>query len=137
MDDRAVWIRGSRRWQSVGASPDRVRRPAYILDGDNLRHGLNADLGFLRPRPSGEHPARSTGRGAVRRRRNGGDRRDDQPVRRRSRHCPRIHEDQALEFHEIFVDTPLADCEQRDPKGSTRKARAGEIPDFTGISSLV
>lgn len=38
-------------------------------------------------------------------------------------------------FIEVFIDTPLEVCEQRDPKGMYRKARAGEIPDFTGISS--
>ena len=46
-----------------------------------------------------------------------------------------IHQEQALEFHEIFVDTPIEDCELRDPKGLYAKARAGEIADFTGISS--
>ena len=46
-----------------------------------------------------------------------------------------MHTDQGMEFFEIFVDTPLEDCERREPKGLYAKARAGEIPHFTGIDS--
>jgi bifunctional enzyme CysN/CysC len=46
-----------------------------------------------------------------------------------------VHSDAGIEFFEVFVDTPLADCERRDPKGLYAKARAGEITHFTGIDS--
>ncbi len=46
-----------------------------------------------------------------------------------------IHEVDGLPFLEIFMDTPLEECEARDPKGLYAKARAGEIPEFTGISA--
>jgi bifunctional enzyme CysN/CysC len=46
-----------------------------------------------------------------------------------------VHAEAGIEFFEVFVDTPLADCERRDPKGLYAKARAGEITHFTGIDS--
>ena len=46
-----------------------------------------------------------------------------------------VHTDAGIEFFEIFVDTPLEDCERRDPKGLYAKARRGEITHFTGIDS--
>jgi adenylyl-sulfate kinase len=106
---------------------------AYLLDGDNIRHGLNRDLDFTE--------------------------------RDRSENIRRIAEVAALfnaaglvviaafispfaadramargivgaeRFIEVFVDTPLAVCEARDVKGLYRRARAGEIPAFTGISA--
>lgn len=104
----------------------------YLLDGDNVRHGLNKDLGF-----------------------NDTDRVENI---RRITEVSRLFLDaglivgtafispfiadraQAREltgegFIEVFVDTPLEVCEQRDPKGLYKKARAGDIPHFTGISS--
>ncbi len=45
-----------------------------------------------------------------------------------------VHADDGLDFAEVFVDTPLAECERRDPKGLYARARSGEIPRFTGIS---
>ena len=105
----------------------------FVLDGDNVRHGLNRDLGFS-PDDRAENirrvaevsrlfneaglivitsfisPFRSD-RGAAR---------------------DTIGEER---FIEVYVDAPLAVCEARDPKGLYRKARAGEIPEFTGISS--
>lgn len=109
----------------------RVR--SYVLDGDNVRHGLNADLGFDAAarteniRRVGEvaklfvdaglvvitafiSPFRAD-RAAVRSRMSAGD------------------------FLEVHVSAPLAVCEQRDPKGLYQKARRGEIRDFTGIDS--
>jgi len=108
-------------------------RPAYLLDGDNLRHGLNAGLGF-----------------------SADDRKEN--VRRvyevaklladagviaivslvspyaADRAAARsAHGEAGLPFAEIFVDTPLEVCEARDPKGMYAKARAGEITGFTGI----
>jgi adenylyl-sulfate kinase len=107
-------------------------RLTYLLDGDNVRGGLNGDLGFS----------------------------DADRVEniRRVAHVARLFWDANVitlvsfispfrserqfardligpDFAEIFVDTPLELCEQRDPKGLYKKARAGEIPAFTGISS--
>ncbi len=105
----------------------------YLLDGDNIRHGLNKDLGFSKE-----------------------DRKEN--IRRIAEVC-KLFVDAGLivitafispfkeernfarslveknEFIEVFVDTPLEICEQRDPKGLYKKARKGEIPEFTGISS--
>jgi bifunctional enzyme CysN/CysC len=106
---------------------------AYMLDGDNLRHGLNGDLGF-----SAEDRAENV--------RRAGEvaqlfadagvvavvplispyRADRDRVRER-------HEAAGLRFLEVFVDTPIEVCEQRDPKGLYAKARAGEITGFTGV----
>jgi bifunctional enzyme CysN/CysC len=109
--------------------------PAYVLDGDNLRHGLNADLGFsmadraenLRRlayvatllADSGQIvlvPAIS-------------------PLAEHREMARKVHTDAGFDFVEVFCDTPLAECEKRDPKGLYAKARAGEITHFTGIDS--
>jgi len=107
-------------------------RACYILDGDNIRHGLNRDLGF-----------------------SSGDRSEN--IRRISEvaylfnqaglivitaFISPYRQDRQLardiigedEFLEIHVDTPLEVCEERDPKGLYKKARAGEIPQFTGVT---
>jgi len=108
-------------------------RHTYLLDGDNIRHGLNRDLGF--GEADREENIRRIGEVAKLFVDSGlivltafisPFRRDRESVR------SLVGEG---EFVEIFVDTPLEVCEQRDPKGLYRKARAGEIPDFTGISS--
>jgi bifunctional enzyme CysN/CysC len=107
--------------------------PAYMLDGDNLRHGLNGDLGFSEAdraenvRRAGEVACLFADAGMiaivplispyVA---------DRERVRRR-------HEAGGLRFVEVFVDTPLEECERRDPKGLYKKARAGELQHFTGI----
>jgi bifunctional enzyme CysN/CysC len=108
-------------------------RPAYLLDGDNLRHGLNGDLGFSAEdrsenvRRVGEVARLFADAGVV----------ALVPVispyvvdRDRVRE---IHRMAALPFLEVHVDTPLDVCEARDPKGLYAKARAGEISGFTGI----
>jgi bifunctional enzyme CysN/CysC len=108
-------------------------QPAYVLDGDNLRHGLNGDLGF-------------------------GDEDRSENVRRTA-HVARLFADagvvaivslvspfaadrararelieaEGLPFREVWVSTPLEECEQRDPKGLYKKARAGELAGFTGV----
>ncbi len=106
----------------------------YLLDGDNVRHGLCRDLGF-----------------------SDADRRENI---RRTGEVARLMADAGLivltafisphraerqmvrdllapgEFIEVFVDTPLAVCEARDPKGLYKKARAGELRNFTGIDSI-
>ncbi len=105
----------------------------FVLDGDNVRHGLNRDLGF-----SADARAENIRRVAeVSRLFNEAGliaitsfispyRRDRQSAREIIG---------AGRFLEVFVDAPLAVCEARDPKGLYRKARAGEIEEFTGISS--
>ena len=106
---------------------------SYLLDGDNVRHGLNGDLGFS----------------------------DDDRIEniRRISEVAKLFIDSGLivstafispfatdrvmasnrlkegEFIEVFIDTPIDVCEQRDPKGLYKKARTGEIKDFTGIDS--
>jgi bifunctional enzyme CysN/CysC len=108
-------------------------RLAYVLDGDNIRHGLNGDLGF-----SADDRAENVRRvGHVARLL------ADagivalvpliSPYRADRDRVRALHEDAALPFHEVFVDTPIEICEQRDPKGLYAKARAGEITGFTGV----
>jgi bifunctional enzyme CysN/CysC len=108
-------------------------RPAYRLDGDNLRHGLNADLGFTAAdrsenvRRAGEVARLFADAGVV------AIVPLISPYRAGRDHARRIHAEARLAFVEVFVDTPLAVCEQRDPKGLYAKARAGEITGFTGV----
>jgi bifunctional enzyme CysN/CysC len=108
-------------------------RPAYLLDGDNLRHGLNADLGFS-PADRAENVRRvgevarlfaDAGVVAVVSL--------ISPYRADRDEVRRAHERVDLSFVEVFVDTPLQVCEARDPKGMYAKARAGEIRGFTGV----
>ncbi|BCO35066.1 adenylyl-sulfate kinase [Mycobacterium heckeshornense] len=108
---------------------------AYVLDGDNLRHGLNADLGFsMADRAENLRrlahvavlladcgqtvlvPAIS-------------------PLEEHRKLARQVHAEAGIDFVEVFCDTPLEDCERRDPKGLYAKARAGEITHFTGIDS--
>ena len=107
--------------------------PAYILDGDNIRHGLNRDLGF-----SAEDRAENIRRIAeVARLFNEAGllviTAFISPYRRDRDHAREVIGSDR--FFEIHVSTPLAVCEKRDPKGLYRKARAGEIREFTGISA--
>ena len=109
--------------------------PAYILDGDNLRHGLNADLGFsMADRAENlrrlAHVATLMADAgltvlvpAI------------SPLHEHRQLARAVHEEAGIEFFEVFVDTPLEDCERRDPKGLYAKARRGEITHFTGIDS--
>lgn len=104
----------------------------YTLDGDNVRHGLNANLGFS-PEDREEN-IRRVGEVAKLLYESGvmvlvcfispykADR-------------DKVRELIGEDFLEIFVDCPLKECEQRDPKGLYKKARAGEIKEFTGISA--
>jgi bifunctional enzyme CysN/CysC len=108
-------------------------RPAYLLDGDNLRHGLNVDLGFSAPdrseniRRVGEVARLFADAGLV------ALVPVISPYRADRDRVRQIHEAVGLPFLEVFVDTPLEVCESRDPKGLYAKARAGEIRGFTGI----
>jgi bifunctional enzyme CysN/CysC len=110
-------------------------RPAYLLDGDNLRHGLNAGLGFSpadrdeNVRRVAEVAALFADSGAV------AIVSVISPFAAQRAAARTAHADRELPFHEIFVDTPLAECERRDAKGLYAKARAGELPGFTGIGS--
>jgi bifunctional enzyme CysN/CysC len=108
-------------------------RAASVLDGDELRRGLCADLGFSRPdraenvRRVGEVAMLLAGAGVIAIvalvSPYGGDRDRVRDSHRRA----------GLAFLEIFVDTPQAVCEARDPKGLYARARAGEISGFTGV----
>ncbi len=110
-------------------------RHAYLLDGDNLRHGLNGNLGF-----SSEDRAENVRRvGEVARLLA-----DAGTVALVSLVSPyvadrdrvrAVHEEAGLRFVEVFVDTPLEECERRDPKGLYAKARAGELKGMTGIDA--
>lgn len=105
----------------------------YLLDGDNLRHGLNRDLGFT-PEARVENVRRVAEVAHLM---------VDaglivlvcviSPFRSEREFARSLFGDS--EFIEVFVDTPLEECERRDPKGLYRKARAGEISNFTGIDS--
>ncbi|MFJ2666798.1 adenylyl-sulfate kinase [Nocardia fluminea] len=110
-------------------------RPAYLLDGDNLRHGLNAGLGFSpadrdeNVRRVAEVAALFADSGAV------AIVSVISPFAAQRAAARTTHADRELPFHEVFVDTPLEVCERRDSKGLYAKARAGELPGFTGIGS--
>ena len=108
-------------------------RPAYVLDGDNLRHGLNGDLGF-----SAEDRAENIRRTAHVARLLA----DAGTVAIVSLVSPfaadrdqarRLVESGGLPFHEVWVSTPVEECERRDPKGLYARARRGEITGMTGI----
>ncbi len=108
-------------------------RHTYLLDGDNFRHGLNKDLGFTdADRVENIRRVAEVARLMA----------DSglivmtafiSPFRRERRMAREIVGD--IDFIEVFVDTPLEICEARDPKGMYARARRGEIPNFTGISS--
>jgi bifunctional enzyme CysN/CysC len=108
-------------------------RPSYLLDGDNLRHGLNADLGFSEAdrteniRRVGQVARLFADAGVV------ALVPVISPYRADRDRVRQIHLAAGLRFVEVFVDTPLEVCEARDPKGLYARARAGEIRGFTGI----
>ncbi|MEY2432257.1 MAG: bifunctional enzyme CysN/CysC [Acidimicrobiaceae bacterium] len=108
-------------------------RPAYLLDGDNLRHGLNGDLGFTAAdrseniRRVGEVARLFADAGLI------ALVPVISPYRTDRQQARAAHDAAGLPFVEVFVDTPLELCEARDPKGLYAKARAGEIIGFTGI----
>jgi len=138
---RTVWLTGL---SGAGKSSVAMRveqlllergTPAYVLDGDNLRHGLNADLGFsmadraenLRRLAHVATLLADSGQivlvPAI------------SPLIEHRQLARQVHTDAGFDFIEVFCDTPLEDCEQRDPKGLYAKARAGLITHFTGIDS--
>jgi len=105
----------------------------YTLDGDNLRHGLNGDLGFTTPdRAENVRRVAEVARLFA----------DAgivvlvpviSPYREGREQARRLHEEAGLAFLEVYVDAPLATCEARDPKGLYAKARAGELSGMTGV----
>jgi adenylylsulfate kinase len=106
---------------------------SYVLDGDNIRHGLNKDLSFKKEdrqeniRRIGEVAKLFVDSGLI------VTTAFISPFREDRETVRRMFPDH--EFIEVFVDCPIDVCEGRDPKGLYKKARNGEIPNFTGISS--
>ena len=108
-------------------------RPSYVLDGDNIRMGLNGDLGFTAAdRDENVRRVAEVGRLFA----------DAgvvalvplvSPYRAARDNARALHEAAGVPFFEVFVDTPIELCEQRDVKGLYARARAGEITGFTGI----
>jgi len=134
-----VWITGlpssgkSTLAARVEAALVELGRPGYRLDGDNLRHGLNGDLGF-------DHASRDEN---VRRAGEVARLMADagliaivsliSPYAAARAQARAIHEDNGLPFIEVWVSTPLEECERRDPKGLYARARRGELTGLTGI----
>jgi adenylyl-sulfate kinase len=108
-------------------------RSVYTLDGDNLRHGLNGDLGFSAAdraenvRRTAEVSALLADSGTVVLVALVSPYRADRDAARA------VHEARGLPFLEVHVATPLEECERRDPKGLYARARAGEITGLTGV----
>ncbi len=108
-------------------------RLAYVLDGDNIRHGLNKNLGFSAAdreeniRRIGEVAKLFADSGVITMTS------FISPYRKDRDTVRALHVAGKLPFIEVHVNTPIATCEQRDPKGLYKKARAGELKNFTGI----
>lgn len=105
----------------------------YLLDGDNVRHGLNGDLGFSdQDRVENIRRISQVAKLFI-----------DSGLITSTAFISPFSSDRQMaremveqgEFIEVYIDTPIEICEQRDPKGLYKKARAGEISDFTGIDS--
>ena len=120
----------------------RCGHAAYVLDGDNIRHGLNSDLGFSADDRS-ENIRRISEVAAL-----FADaglititafispyRADRSQARKIINNALGSSADASPRFIEVFINTPLEICEARDPKNLYKKARTGDIPNFTGISS--
>src|SRR5438128_5100392 len=106
---------------------------AYVLDGDNIRHGLNKNLGFSAAdreeniRRIGEVARLFADAGLVTMTS------FISPYRKDRDTVRALHVAGKLPFIEVYVNTPIATCEARDPKGLYKKARAGQLKNFTGI----
>ena len=134
-----VWFTGlpSSGKSSVAMAVERrlvlAGRPAYVLDGDNLRHGLNSDLGF-------DHASRTEN---VRRTAEAAKLLADSglvvlvslvsPYSADREAARRLHDEDAIRFIEVFVNTPVEECARRDPKGLYARAHAGRLRGFTGV----
>jgi bifunctional enzyme CysN/CysC len=136
-----VWLTGlpASGKSTVAAALERLLvdagHPAYFLDGDNLRHGLSGDLAFS-PADRTEnirrvaHVARlmaDAGMVAIASL--------VSPAHHDRALARDLHAAAGLPFLEVYVDTPVEVCEQRDPKGLYARARAGKLLDFTGVSA--
>ncbi|XP_028394128.1 bifunctional 3'-phosphoadenosine 5'-phosphosulfate synthase 1-like isoform X2 [Dendronephthya gigantea] len=136
-----VWLTGlsgaGKTSISMGLEDYLCRRgiPTYTLDGDNMRTGLNKNLGFS-PEDRDENIRRvgevaklfaDSGMVCLTA--------FISPYKRLRNRARQIHEESNLPFFELFVDTPLTICEERDVKGLYKKARAGQIKGFTGIDA--
>jgi bifunctional enzyme CysN/CysC len=107
----------------------------YLLDGDNVRHGLSDDLGF-EPGDRSEHIRRVAHVARLL---------ADagvvsvvslvSPAKADRQLARELHPAAGLDFHEVHVSTPVEECERRDPKGLYAKARAGKLPGFTGVDA--
>jgi len=134
-----IWftgLSGSGKSTIAGALEQRLfamGQHTYLLDGDNVRHGLNKDLGFSDEdrveniRRIGEMSKLFVDAGLIVLSA------FISPFRAERRMVRELVGDN--EFVEVHMDTPLSTCESRDPKGLYKKARAGEIKNFTGIDS--
>ena len=135
-----IWLTGlpSSGKSTIGFSLEHALmqqgRLAYVLDGDNIRHGLNKNLGFSAEdraeniRRIGEVAKLFADAGAIT------ITSFVSPYRADRDHARKLHEEAGIPFVEVHVETPVEECEKRDPKGMYKKARTGEIPNFTGIS---
>ncbi|QDU70703.1 adenylyl-sulfate kinase [Mucisphaera calidilacus] len=149
-DDRAALLRhkGATLWftglsgsgkstvaVAVEAELTRRRRLCYRLDGDNIRMGLNANLGFSEEdrveniRRIGEVARLFADAGLIVLSS------FISPFRADRDRVRQLHDEHGLPFIEVYIDVSLKTAEARDPKGLYKKARAGAIKDFTGISS--
>ncbi len=110
-------------------------QPAFLLDGDNLRHGLNGDLGF--DEDARRENVRRTAHVARLLAESGTVALVSlvSPYAADRQAAAALHAADGLEFLEIFVDAPLELCEQRDPKGLYARARAGELEGLTGVGA--
>jgi bifunctional enzyme CysN/CysC len=136
-----VWLTGlpaSGKSTIAAALEERLARDgfrSYRLDGDNLRYGLNSDLGFD-PRDRAENIRRvahvaslfaDSGTIAIVS--------VISPYAEDRELARGVHDRNGLEFVEVFVDTPLEECERRDPKGLYARAREGKVHGFTGVDA--
>ena len=136
-----VWLTGlpaAGKSTIAAALEERIAREgfrAYRLDGDNLRYGLNSDLGF-EPGDRAENIRRvahvaslfaDSGTIAIVS--------VISPYEVDRQVARSIHEGGELEFLEVWVNTPLEECERRDPKGQYARARVGKITGFTGVDA--
>ena len=109
--------------------------PTYVLDGDNVRHGLNGNLGFS-PEDRTENIRRisevsklfaDSGMISITS--------FISPYKEDRDKARQIHDEVGLPFFEIFIHAPVLVCESRDPKGLYKKAHEGEIAEFTGVNA--
>lgn len=135
-----IWFTGlsgsGKSTVAVALESELLRRNklSYRLDGDNIRLGINKNLGFSAEdrteniRRIGEISKLFVDTGVIVLSSFVSPYRADRDLVRK------LHDDGGMTFIEVYVDVPLEEAEKRDPKGLYKKARAGQIPNFTGIS---